>query len=127
MKSVLLVALGGALGSVGRYQCGALILNYAIGWRFPVGTFAVNVAGCVIAGLLIGLAESHDFLSAQTRLLVFTGFLGGFTTFSAFGIETVSLIQKGDAAVAAAYVGLSVLCGLLGLWGALKVAGMLEG
>jgi CrcB protein len=125
MKSMLLVAIGGALGSVARYQCGALILSYAVGWRFPAGTFAVNVAGCVIAGLLIGLAENHDFLTAPTRLLIFTGFLGGFTTFSAFGVETVSLIQKGDVPVAAAYVGLSVLCGLLGLWGAVKVAGLL--
>jgi CrcB protein len=122
-SSILLVAIGGAMGSIARYACGALALHYAVTWKFPVGTFAVNVLGCLIAGLLIGLAENHDFLSGQARLLVFTGFLGGFTTFSAFGIETVSLIQKGEASVAAAYVLSSVFCGLAALWGAVKLAG----
>lgn len=120
-RSILLVAIGGAIGSVARYTCGALALHYAITWKFPLGTFAVNVLGCMIAGLLIGFAENHDFLSGQARLLVFTGFLGGFTTFSAFGVETVSLIQKGEVTVATAYVLSSVLCGLAGLWLAVKL------
>lgn len=124
MKLVLLVAIGGALGSVARYKMGGLILHETASWRFPAGTFAVNVIGCLVAGLLIGLAENHDFLTAQARLLIFTGFLGGFTTFSAFGVETVALIQRGELAVAACYVGLSVLCGVTALWAALKLGGM---
>lgn len=92
--------------------------------KFPLGTFVVNVLGCLIAGFLIGLAETHDFLTPELRLLAFTGFLGGFTTFSAFGVETVSLLQKGETAVAASYVALSVVCGLAALWGAVKVGGM---
>jgi CrcB protein len=123
VNSILLVALGGALGSVARYQCGALVLRYTIGWNFPIGTFAVNVLGCLIAGLLIGLGENHALLNAETRLLVFTGFLGGFTTFSAFGVETVSLLEKGELTVAAAYVLSSVLCALAALWWALKIGG----
>ena len=124
MKAIVMVALGGALGCVARYQCGALILQYTIAWKFPAGTFAVNVLGCLIAGGIIGIAEHHNFLTPEVRLLTFTGFLGGFTTFSAFGIETVSLLQKGELAVAAAYVVLSVFCGLAALWGALKLGGM---
>ncbi|HWA37401.1 MAG TPA: fluoride efflux transporter CrcB [Burkholderiales bacterium] len=125
MREVLLVALGGALGSVGRYACGAAVLQYSVGWRFPAGTFLVNVLGCLVAGLLIGLAENYGFLTAQVRLLLFTGFLGGFTTFSAFGVETVALIQRGEVVVAGAYVVASVACGVLALWGAVKLGGML--
>ena len=123
MKAVLLVALGGAFGCVARYKLGALVLQHTAAWKFPAGTFAVNVIGCLIAGLLIGLGENRPFLSPEARLLVFTGFLGGFTTFSAFGVETVALLQRGDYGVAAAYVGLSVLCGVAGLWIAVRAAG----
>lgn len=127
MKAVLLVALGGALGSVARYQIGALILHQTMTWRFPAGTFTVNVLGCMVAGLLVGLGENYGFLTAETRLLVFTGFLGGFTTFSAFGVETIALIERGDFTVAASYVVLSVLCGLAALWAAVKLGGMAGG
>jgi fluoride exporter len=122
MNAVLLVALGGAVGSAARYGLGSWVLHHSPGWKFPLGTFVVNVAGCLVAGLLIGLAQRCDFLSADLRLLVFTGFLGGFTTFSAFGVETVALMQRGDWGVAGAYIGLSVLCGVVALWGALKLA-----
>lgn len=125
MKAVLLVALAGGLGCAARYKLGAFVLHHTFAWKFPAGTFAVNVLGCLVAGLLIGLAESHDFLNADLRLLVFTGFLGGFTTFSAFGVETVALIERGDFGVAAAYVTSSVLCGLAALWVALKAGGTL--
>jgi len=81
----------------------------------------VNVLGCAIAGLLAGLGEAHEFLTAEVRLLLFTGFLGGFTTFSAFGLETMLLMQRGEVAIAAANVILSVVCGLLGLWIALRL------
>jgi CrcB protein len=127
MKAVLLVAFGGALGSVARYQIGALILHQTMSWRFPAGTFTVNVLGCLVAGLLIGLGEYYAFLTAEIRLLVFTGFLGGFTTFSAFGVETIALIERGQFAVAASYVVLSVLCGLAALWAAVKLGGMAAG
>ena len=123
MKSLLLVAAGGAAGCVLRYATGLLVAPETIAWRFPVATFVVNVVGCLIAGLLIGLAETRAFLTPDLRILLFTGFLGGFTTFSAFGVETVSLLQKGELLVAIGYVGLSVLCGLAALWAAVKLGG----
>jgi len=116
MKAVLLVALGGAIGSVARLKLSGLVLHHTIDWRFPAGTFAVNVIGCLVAGVLAGLAEEHDMLSADARLLLFTGLLGGFTTFSAFGLETMHLLKRGDIAIAAANVLLSVAAGLLALW-----------
>jgi CrcB protein len=116
MKAVLLVALGGALGSVARYKISGLVLHHTIDWRFPAGTFAVNVIGCLVAGVIAGLAEKHDLLSADARVLLFSGVLGGFTTFSAFGLETMHLVKRGDLGVAAANVLLSVLAGLAALW-----------
>jgi CrcB protein len=124
MQGVLLVALGGALGSVVRYQVGALVIQQAGATQFPYGTFTVNVAGCLIAGLLAGLGEHFGFLSAPVRLFLFTGFLGGFTTFSAFGVETIALVERGEWAVAAAYVLLSVACALAALWAALKLGAL---
>lgn len=122
MQSLLLVAIGGALGAVARYKLGSVVLHYTSAWQFPAGTFAVNVLGCLAAGILIGLGEYYAFLTQEIRLLVFTGFLGGFTTFSAFGVETVALLQRGELGVAALYVVLSVLCGLAALWSAIKIA-----
>lgn len=116
MKAVLLVALGGAIGSVARYKLSGFVLHHTIDWRFPAGTFAVNVIGCLVAGVLAGLAEKHDLLSPDARLLLFTGLLGGFTTFSAFGLETMHLMKRGDLAMASANVVLSVLAGLAALW-----------
>jgi CrcB protein len=124
MKGILLVALGGALGSVARYKMSGWVLQHTLDWRFPAGTFAVNVAGCLVAGVLAGLAEKHDLLSAEARLLLFTGILGGFTTFSAFGLETMFLIRRGDVLIAASNIVLSVLAGLLALWFGLGLASL---
>lgn len=122
MKGILLVALGGAIGSVARYKLSGLVLHHTIDWRFPAGTFVVNVVGCLIAGILAGLAEKHDLLSADARLLLFTGVLGGFTTFSAFGLETMYLLKRGEVAIAAANIIVSVIAGLLALWLGLGLA-----
>jgi CrcB protein len=124
MKNILLVALGGAVGSVARYKLSGLVLHHTADWRFPAGTFAVNVLGCLIAGVLAGLAEKHGLLSAETRLLLFTGLLGGFTTFSAFGLETMVLLRRGETMVAGANIVLSVAAGLLALWLGLTLASL---
>lgn len=116
MKGILLVALGGALGSVSRYRLSGLILHHTVDWRFPAGTFAVNVIGCLVAGVLAGFAEKYDYLSPDARIFIFTGILGGFTTFSAFGLETMFLIKRGELMVASANVILSVVAGLIALW-----------
>jgi CrcB protein len=122
MKAILLVALGGAVGSVARYKVSGWMLHHTLDWRFPAGTFSVNVAGCLLAGVLAGLAEKHELFSADARLLLFTGLLGGFTTFSAFGLETMYLLRKGELLVAGSNVALSVAAGLLALWLGLGVA-----
>jgi CrcB protein len=124
MNAVILVALGGAIGSVARFKLSGYVLHHTIDWRFPAGTFAVNVIGCLVAGLLAGLAEKYDFMSAETRLLVFTGILGGFTTFSAFGLETMFLLRRGDALIAGANIFLSVAMGLAALWLGLGLASL---
>jgi CrcB protein len=116
MKGILLVALGGALGSVARYQLSGWVLQHTLDWKFPAGTFSVNVIGCLLAGILAGLAHRHDLLSAEARLLLLTGILGGFTTFSAFGLETMLLIRRGDWLIATSNIVLSVIAGLLALW-----------
>jgi CrcB protein len=116
MKGILLVALGGALGSVARFKLSGLILHHAVDWRFPIGTFAVNVLGCLVAGVLAALAEKYEYFTPDVRLLLFTGILGGFTTFSAFGLETMFLLRRGEFLIGGANVVLSVVAGLLALW-----------
>jgi len=116
MKSILLVAFGGALGSVARYKLSGWVLHHTVEWRFPLGTFVVNVVGCLIIGVLAGLAVKDDLFSNESRLLLFTGIIGGFTTFSAFGLETFYLLRRGEVLVAGSNIALSVLVGLLALW-----------
>lgn len=115
MKQVLLVVLGGCVSSVLRYKLGGWVLHHTLEWRFPAGIFGVNVVGCTMAGMIAGLIERQNFFSADTRLFLLTGFLGGFTTFSAFGLDVVFL-KRGEAWVAIAYVLLSVVVGVGALW-----------
>ena len=116
MKQILVVGLGGFIGSIGRYKLGGIILQFSTAWRFPLSTFFVNVLGCFLIGALAALVEHRDVFSADTRLFLFTGLLGGFSTFSAFGYEGMFLLRRGEIAVAAAYAGLSVLCGFAAVW-----------
>jgi CrcB protein len=116
MRSVLIVAAGGALGSVARHLLSGWTLHRTLDWRFPLGTFAINVVGCFAVGVIGGFVVKHDWFSAQTRLFLLTGLAGGFTTFSAFGLETFYLVRRAEYLVAAGYVASSVLLGLLVLW-----------
>jgi CrcB protein len=116
MIPTILVALGGALGSVARFKLAGWFFQSHPDWRFPVGTFVVNVVGCLAIGVLAGLTARTQLLSSDTRVFLFTGLLGGFTTFSAFGLETFNLIRRGETLIAAGYVGLSVIVGLVALW-----------
>jgi CrcB protein len=121
MKQLILVGLGGGLGAIARWKLGGLVLHRTEAWKFPLSTFLVNVIGCIVAGLLAGLAIKRDWLTPDARLFLLTGLLGGFTTFSAFGLETVLLLRRGDFGVAVGYVFLSVLAGVVGLSFALSV------
>jgi CrcB protein len=121
--NLLLVGLGGALGAIARYLLSGYVLHHSTDWKFPLPTFLVNVLGCLVAGLLAGFAVKQDWFSEQHRLFLFTGILGGFTTFSAFGVETVHLLREGHVGIAALYVGLSVIVGIGALWLAMLIAG----
>lgn len=116
VKQILIVGVGGAVGAVVRYKLAGLVLHRTANWRFPAGTFVVNVCGCLVAGILMAAAVKHDCFSPSARLLLFTGLLGGFTTFSAFGVETMYLLQRDELGWAALYVALTLLVGLLALW-----------
>lgn len=126
MKALLLVALGGGLGSVARYTLGGWVLHHTIDWRFPLGTFVVNVLGCFVAGLLAALAERYEFFPPEARLFLFTGLLGGFTTFSAFSLETMFLLRRGEILVAGANIAASILCGLVAFWIGLKLVSLMQ-
>ncbi len=116
MKQLLLIASGGAMGSVARYLLSGWVLHHAAGWRFPLATFTVNLTGCLIVGMLGALVVKHGLFSPEARLFLFTGIAGGFTTFSAFGLETFYLLRQGEIQIAAGYVIASVVAGLLALW-----------
>lgn len=91
MRDVLLVGSGGFLGAVARYGVNRLFEATAIGAQFPLGTFVVNVSGCFAIGILAGLGERTALLAPGPRLFLMTGVLGGYTTFSAFALETLGL------------------------------------
>lgn len=117
---ILYVAIGGAVGSVVRFKLSGLVLRQFIGWTFPISTFVINIVGCFAIGVLAGLGEKHEWLSTDLRLLLITGLLGGFTTFSAFGLETFVLLRQGAVTMAFLYILSSVMVGLLllmcGFW-----------
>ncbi|MDR1222945.1 MAG: fluoride efflux transporter CrcB [Tannerella sp.] len=115
MKEILLVGLGGGIGSILRYL-GTVYSNKLFHTVFPVGTFFVNVTGCFLIGLFIGLIEHQQVLNVNHRLLFVTGFCGGFTTFSAFSAETFALFETGHILSGICYIAASVLSGLLAVW-----------
>lgn len=119
MKAMLLVGAGGFAGSVARY----LITLLAARWftaPFPLGTFAVNVLGSLLIGIIMGLGLKSGWMSKDLYLLLATGFCGGFTTFSTFSAENVNLLSTGNYLTAGFYLGGSILLGvgavMLGLW-----------
>ena len=119
MNNVLLVAAGGAFGASARHLVGVASLR-AFGSGFPYGTLIVNVVGCLLMGVFIGLLSARFQSSEALRLFVATGFLGGFTTFSAFSSDFTVLWDRGESALAIGYVAVSVLVSLgafaAGLW-----------
>ena len=113
---VMLVGAGGFTGSVMRYLVGVWVHSMLGHSWIPYGTLAVNVIGCFLIGLIAGLAETRPFLTEGTRALLFVGLLGGFTTFSAFGYETIVMVREGNMVAAAANVGLQIALGLVAVW-----------
>ena len=122
MKAILLVGIGGMIGSVARYKAGGWVLHLTSLEKFPYSTFAVNITGCLAVGVLAGLVEKHDWFSADARIFLFTGLLGGFTTFSAFGLDALYLLRRGEMMTAISYASLSVILGLAAAWAGLRIA-----
>jgi fluoride exporter len=110
-RSILLVGVGGFVGSVARYLV-AILFSSQISSVFPFATLTVNIVGCFLIGILFALSDRGNVLSPEWRILLTTGFCGGFTTFSTFSYESLRLMQDGEYLYLAAYVLISVFIGL---------------
>ena len=121
LPGLALVAIGGAIGSVSRYVLSTAILRVS-GSLFPIGTFAVNLVGCVAFGAIIGAAEHRFILTPEVRAFLLVGVLGGFTTFSSYAFESFALMQDGQFVAAALNIVGQVVAGLLGFWVAYVIA-----
>jgi CrcB protein len=112
LQKILFVGLGGSLGAMLRYFIARIFVAFGIAGNFPTHTLVVNLAGCFLIGLFSSVFPNVEE-NQLTRLFLLTGIIGGFTTFSAFSIETIDLIRNGSALVATAYVASSVIVGLV--------------
>lgn len=115
-RHAVAVVLGGGVGSFLRFAAGAWAVHHYPSARFPWATLGVNWLGCLLIGLIYGWVEERTMLGVSLRYFLITGFLGGFTTFSAFGMETVYLLKRGEAGMAWVYIAASVAGGLLLIW-----------
>jgi CrcB protein len=124
VKAILYVAIGAALGGVARYLLAPLI-QHRVGGDFPIGTLLINITGSFLLGLIIRYVLQMDTMSTELRLLLTTGFCGGYTTFSSFSYETAWLIQDGEYVHAAGYVVMSVGISLLATFAGFVAANQL--
>ncbi len=120
MWNYVAVALGGVVGVCARYGVSQAVQNFYGRSTFPLATFIINVSGCLLMGFLFQLTLDKANVSHSMRLAILTGVLGGFTTFSAFAMESLLLAEEGEMGTAALYVLMSVVLGLLaayiGVW-----------
>lgn len=114
-RTMLLIGIGGGAGSILRFLISQVVSRY-LSTPFPWGTFAVNVIGSFLAGLILSTFHQHTNHASEWRLFLMTGFCGGFTTFSAFTAENLALLQSGQVLTAIIYVLSSVLISLLAIW-----------
>jgi CrcB protein len=112
---LIVIGVGGAIGALARYLLGGAVHRLVPGF-FPYGTFVVNLLGCLIFGVIVGIAESRVAIGPIGRAFILIGVLGGFTTFSSFTYETFELVRGGQMWPALVNVGGQVGLGFLGLW-----------
>jgi CrcB protein len=119
MKLLLVVGVGSFIGGISRYLVSLFVQNKFLS-TFPYGTLVVNIAGCFLIGVVYALSEKGN-VNAEWRLFLITGFLGGFTTFSSFSNETVSMLRDAQYWQALSYVGVSIIVGLAATFGGISL------
>jgi CrcB protein len=115
LQKYFLVAVGGALGSLARYWVGSTVIG-KMGNRFPYGTFVINITACLIIGFSLTWLDRRTEANPAWRYLIPIGFVGAYSTFSTFEWEIFTRLQLGDLLIAALYVSLSLLLGLVAVW-----------
>ena len=115
LKTILYIAFGGAIGSVLRFLTSFFVAKF---WanHFPLATFLTNVVGCFLIGLFIGFLEKNHLTDSNLKWFLITGFCGGFTTFSTFGMENFTLFQNQNSLLAFGYIALSIFLGIFAVW-----------
>ena len=116
MQNLLLIGMGGFMGALLRYGVSGFIQNWSKSIQFPYGTLVVNLLGCLLIGALSQVAETRGVISSEARSFIFIGLLGAFTTFSAFGNDTVSLFREGENFLSFINIGLHLVLGLSAVW-----------
>jgi len=122
--AILLVALGGALGSVARYLVGGWIADW-MGTTFPYGTFAINLTASFIIGFFLAFAQDRAGLSPYWRLFIAVGFVGGYSTFSTYEYESIRLLQDGEFLLGAVYLVGSMTAGAIAAIGGITVGSLI--
>ena len=120
MNKLVWLFLAGGIGVLARYGLGALVHRW-YGGHFPLGTFVINVLGCLIFGFFWSLAEERMVISAETRVILLTGFMGAFTTFSTYAFETTGLIRDGQWMMVAGNIVGQTILGLVAILGGMAV------
>lgn len=120
VSKLLWLALAGAMGALGRYGL-AGVVQRAAGGEFPLGTMVVNVAGCFLAGAFFAFSEDRVSISGETRVIILVGFMGAFTTFSTYMLETGALLREAEWGRAAANVLIQNVVGLMAAFGGIAI------